>query len=141
MDWFIIIIKAMPFIRYELGDRATLSPDSGDIQILKNIEGRINDTILLPSGKTSPGLTIYYVVKVLFEGELKIQEFVFHQDVLNHFRFEYVASEELTHLEKEKIKDSMKTYLEDGLQITFIRKNALERTKAGKLKTFISHIQ
>jgi phenylacetate-CoA ligase len=133
--------KAMPFIRYELGDRATLSPDSGDIQILKNIEGRINDTILLPSGKTSPGLTIYYVVKVLFEGELKIQEFIFHQDDLNHFRFEYVASEELTHLEKEKIKDSMKTYLEDGLQITFIRKNALERTKAGKLKTFISHIQ
>ena len=132
--------KVMPFIRYDLGDKATLESNIDGIQILKSIEGRINDTIKLPSGKTSPGLTIYYVVKVLFEGDLNIQEFVFHQDALDSFRFEYVANEELSLLEKEKIKESMKTYLEDGLNIDFIKKNSLERTSAGKLKTFISHL-
>ena len=77
--------KAMPFIRYELGDQATLSKDSGDIQKLKSVDGRINDTIKLPSGKISPGLTIYYVVKVLFEGNLNIQEFVFHHALEDFF--------------------------------------------------------
>jgi phenylacetate-CoA ligase len=132
--------KAMPFIRYDLGDRATLGRDSGGCYTIQNVEGRTNDTIKLPSGKISPGLTIYYIVKVLFDGEVKIKEFVFHQDTLVKFRFEYIATDELSILEKEKINESMKTYLEDGLVIEFIRKDKLERTKAGKLKTFVSHI-
>jgi len=132
--------KAMPFIRYDLGDRATLGIDSGQVSTLQNIEGRTNDTIKLPSGKISPGLTIYYIVKVLFDGEVKIKEFVFHQDTLVKFRFEYIATYELSILEKEKINESMATYLEEGLDIEFIRKDKLERTKAGKLKTFVSHI-
>ncbi len=133
--------KAMPFIRYDIGDHVILSKHTDEFTIIDSIEGRVNDTIILPSGKTSPGLTIYYIAKVLFdEGVPKIQEFVFHQDKLDTFRFEYVSNIELSNFDKAKILDSMGTYLENGLIVEFIRKNHIDRTKSGKLKTFISHL-
>lgn len=133
--------KAMPFIRYELGDRAVFSgKNKGPYQIMEKVVGRTNDVALLPSGKKSPGLTFYYISKNLLEGGDFMKEFIIKQQAINHFHFEYVADREIEETEKEKILEAMNTYLEPGLKASFERKEKIERTKAGKLKHFFSEL-
>lgn len=133
--------EAMPFIRYDLGDRVKLGTKiTCTHRTLDYVEGRVNDNIILPSGKISPGLTFYYIVKVLFEGKPNIKEFVIHQISLDTFHFLYVAEYDVSNLEKSKINTEIERYLEPGLSVQFIKKEILERHVSGKLKTFVSHL-
>lgn len=133
--------KAMPFIRYELGDRAILTDrKKGPYQIMQNVVGRTNDIAILPSGKKSPGLTFYYISKSLLEDGGFMREFIIRQTSINHFHFEYVADRAISEREENKVKEAMNTYLEPGLHASFERKEQIERTKAGKLKHFFSEL-
>jgi phenylacetate-CoA ligase len=133
--------KAMPFIRYELGDRAILSNKiKNGNRVLEKVVGRTNDIIKLPSGKISPGLTFYYISKKLLESGGRIKEFIIIQKTLNTFLFKYVAIEELSNLEKLEIQKAMDLYLEPGLICEFSQSKFIERTKAGKLKHFFSEL-
>lgn len=129
--------KAMPFIRYELGDMAVLSErKKGVFRLLERVAGRVNDFAVLPSGKQAAGLTFYYISKSLLEQGGIIKEFIIKQTALDHFVFEYVAERPLSANEKNKVQKAMDKYLEPGLNASFEHKGAIERTKAGKLKHF-----
>lgn len=129
--------KAMPFIRYELGDTAVLSAKTkGAYQLLEKVSGRINDVAILPSGKKAPGLTFYYISKSLLEQGGIIKEFIIRQTALNHFIFEYTAERLLNEQEKIQVQQAMDKYLEPGLQATFEYKEVIQRSKSGKLKHF-----
>jgi phenylacetate-CoA ligase len=129
--------KAMPFIRYELGDRGSILPQrKGIYPIIQNLEGRTNDIAVLPSGKKSPGLTFYYISKGLLEGGGFMKEFIIRQTAIDSFHYEYVADRALTPDEIQKVHQMMDKYLEPGLKVSFERKDTIERTKAGKLKHF-----
>lgn len=133
--------KAMPFIRYELGDTAVLSSrKKGNYSILDNVCGRTNDLIVLPSGKKSPGFTFYYISKSLLEKGGIIKEFIIRQTAIDFFIFEYVADRALTSKEEQEILNTMEKYLEPGLKASFERKAVIQRTKAGKLKHFFSEL-
>ena len=133
--------KAMPFIRYELGDRAILSDrKKGPYQIIQKVVGRTNDIAILPSGKKSPGLTFYYISKSLLEGGDFMKEFIIKQTAIDHFHFEYVAERPINDGEKAQVLEAMNTYLEPGLHASFEKKEQIERTKAGKLKHFFSEL-
>ena len=133
--------KAMPFIRYELGDKAVLKQTmKNSYQIIDNISGRTNDFAILPSGKKSAGLTFYYISKKILENGGFLKEFIIKQNSIDHFHYEYVAERELNDSEKNQIINAMDIYLEKGLKISFERKEKIERTKAGKLKHFFSNI-
>lgn len=134
--------KAMPFIRYEVGDRVCLKKNHlGAYQLIDKVVGRTNDIAFLPSGKKSPGLTFYYISKSLLEGGGFMKEFIIRQKSLHHFHFEYVAQREVSENEKQKVIEAMNTYLEPGLEVSFQRMQQIERTKAGKLKHFFSELQ
>lgn len=132
--------KAMPFIRYEIGDLGAILPNTikGHSRILKELTGRTNDLAVLPSGRTVPGFTFYYVSKSLLESGGKIKELIIKQLALTQFELEYVAEEELTDKEKASVQTVLDTYLEPGLQISFLKSAHLQRTRAGKLKNFQS---
>jgi phenylacetate-CoA ligase len=133
--------KAMPFIRYELGDRAILSNKiKNGNRVLEKVVGRTNDIIKLPSGKISPGLTFYYISKKLLESGGRIKEFIIIQKALDTFLFKYVANDELSDSEKFEIQKAMDLYLEPALTCEFLQCEFIERTKAGKLKHFFSEI-
>lgn len=133
--------KAMPFIRYELGDRAILSKKiKNGNRVLEKVVGRTNDIIKLPSGKISPGLTFYYISKKLLESGGRIKEFIIIQKTINTFLFKYVANDELLDSEKIEIQKAMDLYLEPGLTCEFLQCEFIERTKAGKLKHFFSEL-
>ncbi len=133
--------KAHPFIRYDIGDTGSLSPtDSYKCQNLKTLVGRTNDIAQLPSGKTVPGLTFYYVTKSIIENDGNVKEFVVVQRELDHFLIQYVSQNALSKSEIEKIKKALSDYLEPGLQLEFERLEVLKREKSGKLKQFISKL-
>jgi phenylacetate-CoA ligase len=133
--------EAMPFIRYEIGDRAVLSEKVNiGRRVLEKVIGRTNDIVKLPSGKVSPGLTFYYISKKLLEEGGKIKEFVIRQTALDRFVLEYVADSEMSASDKENVNKALELYLESGLKVEFIQKQRIERTKAGKLKHFFSEL-
>ena len=60
--------KAMPFIRYEIGDIGSINNlNKSRKKVISKLQGRINDNIILPSGKISPGLAFYYISKAILE--------------------------------------------------------------------------
>jgi phenylacetate-CoA ligase len=133
--------KAMPFIRYELGDTAILSERTKNgRRILEKVGGRINDIINLPSGKVSPGLTFYYISKKLLEEGGRIKEFIIRQKTLDSFLIEYTADNNISFDEIESCKKAMDIYLEPNLKLEFHRVDQIERSKSGKLKHFFSEI-
>lgn len=133
--------KAHPFIRYDIGDIGSLSKN-GTIRkpILKQLTGRTNDIAVLPSGKKAAGLTFYYITKSVIENDGNVSEFIIEQLSLDHFKISFISREELSTEKKEIITAEMKRYLEPGINVSFNRVKKLKRTKAGKLKQFVSNL-
>lgn len=129
--------KAMPFIRYRLGDIVTLAGEKvRGRRVIERLQGRINDVALLPSGRKAPGLTFYYVSKSMLEASGAIKEFVIKQVAPTVFQFEYVADSPLTMDQQLQVQNLLDTYLEPGLTATFEKKAYIQRTAAGKFKHF-----
>jgi len=133
--------KAHPFIRYDIGDIGILSKNSTLRKpILKKLVGRTNDIAVLPSGKKAAGLTFYYITKSVIENDGNVSEFVIEQLALDHFIIRFVSRDALSIDKKELITAEMERYLEPGIKVTFERVDQLKRTKAGKLKQFVSKL-
>lgn len=133
--------KAMPFIRYEVGDMGIISKIKyGNYQILEKLIGRTNEFAVLPNGRQVPALTFYYITKTLIQEKYKIKEFIIKQLDYDLFHYEYVSDFELTDDLKQDIQNAMDQYLEPNLKATFAKKDFIERTKAGKLKQFYNLI-
>ena len=134
--------KAQPMIRYDIGDIGILDQKSTLKQpILKKLIGRTNDIARLPSGKTVPGLTFYYVTKSIIANDGNVKEFVIEQISEAAFKIKYVSERELTPMEKMKIEKAVYEYLENDLKISFERFEVLNRTVSGKLKQFVSLVE
>jgi len=133
--------RAHPFIRYELGDIGSLSTASTLQQpILEQLTGRTSDIIKLPSGKTSAGLTFYYVTKTVMDTKANVKEFVIEQTKLDSFLISYVAKNSLTNEQKQAVQNAVDKYLEPKLKLVFEQKEVLQRQNSGKLKQFISSL-
>ncbi|MFM9986967.1 MAG: phenylacetate--CoA ligase family protein, partial [Flavobacteriales bacterium] len=132
--------KAMPFIRYDIGDIGVLDEDDRGL-VLKKLSGRVNDTIVLPSGKKSPGLTFYYVSRSILESSGVLKEFIIRQTALNSFEFDVVSDRPLTPEETKDIRDKMDLYLEPGLVLKINRVEKIQRPASGKIKHFYSELK
>lgn len=133
--------KAMPIIRYQIGDLGAIEgPDMQKTfhRKLKGLSGRTNDTIVLPSGKISPGLTFYYVSRSILESSGVLKEFIIKQEKINKFTFEVVTERDLTIQEQDEIKNKMDIYLEPGLDLEIKRVAKIDRPLSGKIKHFYS---
>jgi phenylacetate-CoA ligase len=131
--------KAHPMIRYDIGDVGILDESSTlKKPILKKLIGRTNDIAKLPSGKTVPGLTFYYVTKSIIANDGNVKEFVIEQISEDAFKIKYVSDEELSSIEKLKIERAVFEYLENDLKISFERFEVLKRSASGKLKQFVN---
>lgn len=133
--------KAHPLIRYDVGDMGVLSEKSTyKTPVLKQLIGRTSDIAKLPSGKTVPGLTFYYITKSVIENDGNVKEFIVEQTALNLFTITYVSEKELELNKIRAIEENLDTYLEKGLRFTLKRVAKLNRSKRGKLKQFISYL-
>ncbi|MBS1550615.1 MAG: phenylacetate--CoA ligase family protein [Bacteroidetes bacterium] len=131
--------KAMPFIRYEIGDKAVIEKSEDKI-IIKQLLGGVNDIILLPSGKKSSGVTFYFITRDILERSGILREFIIKQVSIDRFIFEVVSDSDVTQEDKTIIQKKMDVYLEPGLSFEIKRVDKIERTKAGKMKHFHSQL-
>lgn len=133
--------KAMPFIRYEVGDMGSIRKNyNGRYDELLTLNGRLNDIAYLPSGKTVPGFTLYYVSRQILEKSGIVREYTIKQTSVDHFIFEVVTEKPLLNKDIRLIKDTMTQYLEDGIEIEIKRVDKIERDSSGKLKHFYSFL-
>ncbi len=131
--------KAMPFIRYEIGDKAVIEKSEDKI-IIKRLLGGVNDIILLPSGKKSSGVTFYFITRDVLERSGILREFIIKQVSIDRFIFEVVSDSDVSQEDKMIIQKKMDVYLEPGLSFEIKRVDKIERTKAGKMKHFHSQL-
>ncbi|MEB2777526.1 hypothetical protein SYJ56_19580 [Algoriphagus sp. D3-2-R+10] len=133
---------AMPFIRYEVGDFGAIQKDPILIQDkLIGLQGRLNDKVMLPSGKVAAGFSIYYVSKHLMSTFGHIHEYQVQQLSLGKFLIFIVMDRELDDFAIKSIQTAFDTYLEKGLEIEIKKVEYINREKSGKLKHFISHLR
>lgn len=132
--------KAMPFIRYEVGDWGSIKRGERYSELL-TLNGRLNDIAWLPSGKTVPGFTLYYVSRQILEESGVLKEYVIKQTSANTFLFEVVTTEPLSENHIQLIKNTMYQYLEPGIIVVVKRVDAIKRQASGKLKHFHSLIK
>ncbi len=132
--------KAMPFIRYEIGDKAIIEPGEDKI-IIKQLMGGVNDIIILPSGKKSSGVTFYFITRDILESSGILREFIIRQISKDRFIFDVVSDSDISEEDKMIIQKKMDLYLEPGLSFEINRVDKIERTKAGKMKHFHSQLK
>jgi phenylacetate-CoA ligase len=132
--------KAFPMVKYEIGDIGIIEKKQNGVSELKELEGRTNDNIILPSGKISPGLTFYYISRSILESSGVLKEFIIKQTAINEFIFEVVSDNDLSEDVLKEIKLKAALYLENGLNIKIIRKEYIDRPTSGKIKHFYSLI-
>ena len=131
--------KAMPFIRYEIGDKAIIAPGKGEIE-LKRILGGVNDIVILPSGKKSSGVSFYFITRSTMEKIDSLKEFIIRQVSPDKFIFDVVSDDDISDKDKIMIQKNLDTYLESGLSFEINRVEKIKRTKAGKMKHFYSEL-
>lgn len=134
--------KAMPFIRYEVGDRGVLADRTkGTYQVLDRVVGRSIDFARTPSGKVAGGMWLYYIGKnMLLKSSVFIREFMIVQKRIDAFELHYSADRDLEEGDKRLFMETLEKYLEPGLSCEFFRVDSLERTRAGKLTHFRSEL-
>ncbi len=132
--------KAFPLIRYEIGDLGVWKELPDGKRALVELQGRTNDFVRLPSGKTAPGLTLYYVSRSLLENSDFIKEFIIVQTALDTFQFRIHAKRPLNEVDKILLQQKLEEYLEPGLKLDIQEVERIERPGSGKIKHFYSEI-
>lgn len=132
--------RAFPLIRYEIGDIGTWDELPDGKRALRTLQGRTNDFVRLPSGKTAPGLTMYYVARSLLEGADFIKEFIIVQTAPDTFQFRIAAKRTLGEVEKNLLLQKLHEYLEPGLNLEIKEVDHIERPGSGKIKHFYSEL-
>jgi phenylacetate-CoA ligase len=128
--------KAMPFIRYEVGDRGAIVYDDKNRPLLKQLYGRLNDTLRLPSGKVVPGFTFYYVTKAMMDRIPGLREYNIKQTAVDTLEFDLVMDSTMDDRSEEELRRLALKYLEPGMKIHFNKVEKIVRTPSGKMKHF-----
>lgn len=135
---------AMPFIRYKVGDRASLSngqcPCGRGLPILKKIDGRINNMVITPEGKVASGLVFYYISRSLIEKKGGINKFRVIQNSLDHITFQIVKGTEFDVKSLKMLEEKTHEYLSSDMNVEFEFLESLPPTTNGKIIHFISKL-
>lgn len=136
--------KAMPLIRYDMGDVVIGSGQKQctcgrQFPVVDSIIGKEGDVIRSPSGVT---LGVTAVVQVLYTvgGTNNVLETQFVQDKLDHITVEYVPSSSFTSDDLVNMRQATARFLPKDLKVDFKRVEAVRRTPMGKIKPIISEI-
>lgn len=131
--------KAFPIIRYKIGDIVDTYNRNGRT-FFRNIVGRTNDLIRLPSGKIAAGLTFYYISRSILEASGVLKEFIIRQTGEREFEFDIVSDRNLSSNEENWIRQKTELYLEANLIIKFNYLDSIKRPASGKIKHFYSEL-
>jgi phenylacetate-CoA ligase len=140
--------RAMPLIRYRIGDLGIPTDEKcacgRSWPLIKSIQGRTNDYLVLPSGKKIPAGWLY--IERIIDKELKknvfsISHYQIIQDRKNRVIIKFVKGKEFDLKIVKKIKSSLETYffkLGEELEIVMQAVEEIPRGRTGKKRDFVS---
>ena len=133
--------KAMPFIRYDMGDTVKLM-DQGcacgrTFPIVASILGRRADTIKTPTGREFGAAVLTH----LLYGTDHILESQIIQDEIDHLFIDYVPNKMFSDKDKESFSKLIKQHLPSDLRVDFRARDIIPRTASGKIKAIVSLIK
>jgi phenylacetate-CoA ligase len=125
---------AMPFIRYKIGDFGIPIDEKCNcgrgLPLMKGIEGRIVDSIILPSGRIiSP-----YVLTCITENIPGINRYQIIQKNKNLIILRYIKNEKFSKKTIDKIKENYKRFLGNDIEINPVCVDELIPDKSGKFR-------
>jgi phenylacetate-CoA ligase len=130
---------AMPLIRYEIGDYATVGAPCGcgrGLPVLTRILGRVRNMLVLPTGETHwPNLaaTFYRMTAPVIQHQLV-------QHDLEHLEARLVVERTLTHDEEEALRTLIVERIGHPFSVQFSYPDHIERSRSGKYEEFVSHV-
>ena len=133
--------KAMPFIRYDLGDLGTAGGRcrcGRGLHVLRAIEGRDDDFIVLPSGRLRSARTIN-----IMDDITQVLAYQIVQERPDLFVFRFVPSGK--GLDNEAMKEIVRRIgsgcLGEKVRVEFEQAGELARGRTGKIRTVISRVK
>ncbi|MCC7138513.1 MAG: phenylacetate--CoA ligase family protein [Planctomycetes bacterium] len=136
-----LVNRAMPLIRYEIGDRGTLDiepcPCGDPRPVLATVDGRLNDVFTLPSGRRVPGvvadLRAYRIGLGILEAQLV-------QPELSRLEVNWVAGPQYHEGDEEVMRERLVRMFYGELAVTLQRVERLRPSPNGKVRYCISHV-
>lgn len=132
--------KAMPFIRYRLGDIAVPSDKVCEcgrtLPAMELIEGRMDDLIVLPSGTLLPPTAVI----PLFFNMSHVLQFRVIQDKRNSIKIKIKPGPEYTDEVGQGLIQRMREVLGEPMDIEVERVETIEETGRGKYREVISYV-
>jgi phenylacetate-CoA ligase len=128
--------RAMPLIRYRIGDRARLPAGAGDCpcgrhtQMLGSITGRTVDTFLGPDGSMIDGEYFTYIL--FFRPWLR--QFQVIQTAPDRVIYRLAADEEIPPDDRDEIISMTRNVLGSGCEVEFQEVGSIEPSPSGKLR-------
>lgn len=128
----------MPFIRYRIGDRGSLSDENcscgSSLPILSKISGRSNDFLVGKNGKMIHSLAVIYAFRDYRD---KLQQFKIIQKKIDIINIQLVCLTPLNQSELDIISQKMKTILESDVTVNFTFMDSIDPEKSGKYRWVI----
>lgn len=132
---------AMPFIRYEIGDMASMSTRQAcqcgkHFPLLSNIEGRKLDVIRTPDGRTVPGEFFPHLMKDI-QGIVRFQVV---QEKIDELIISYIVDDLIKEGDILSIKKTVGDMMGKELNIEFKQVDDIPLTQTGKHRVTISKL-
>ena len=136
-----LIHKAMPLIRYKLGDLAIKLPKNKypshrelQLPILKKVVGRETDIVRTPNGKR----LIVHSFTGVFEYYPSIKQFCVIQSNLSGIIIEFIRGADFEISVLDKIQNELLKFIAEDFKIDFKEVSNIPPTKSGKPQIIIS---
>lgn len=131
--------KAMPYLRYEIGDIGALSPEKcpcgRGFPVFKTLRGRCDDFLLMPDGSLLDPQTVVFQIETIPE----VMEFQILQKKQNSLQINLIIKDGS---DGEKVKmeavSNLKRVISQCMYTTVHIKEKLQRGSTGKIRSVIS---
>lgn len=131
---------AMPLIRYEVGDIGVpddeLCSCGRGLPLMKTVEGRCDDFIILPSGKMISPIILALVMK----HSHGILEYQIIQNAVDHISVSIVVVENLDENYIEKVRMNIQEFLNNEISVDMKIVVKLAKGSTGKIRSVISDV-
>jgi phenylacetate-CoA ligase len=144
-----LLNHAMPFIRYKLGDFVVPSDERCSCgrgwPLIKKIEGRTNDYLVLPSGRKMSFYTLYmFINKDLEEQLFTILQWQIIQEKRNKLVLKVIKGKEFSRGAVERLRKKIETIfitIGEEVEVDIQVVDNIPRGKTGKRQAIVSFVR
>lgn len=127
--------EAFVLVRYDTGDLATVEYDSeGKVCKILSIDGRSSNAITQPSGHNINEASL----SIVLHDFMNISEAQFHQKSPTDVDLWVVKGRDYSDVDEKALRRSLDKAFEPEMNVNIVYVDAVQRTKAGKLKIVIT---